>query len=431
MLVALFLVAQAAIPAGGGIVSGTTSGGSNYSGSCAANPTANSPEVVFSWTPSASGTATLYTCSPNTKFDTVLYVRSSLYGSELACNDDTSGCGTGDGSYNADHHGSKITMSVTAGQTYYVFVDGYAWSSGGNLGAFQLTVSPPTPPSLSYTPPAGLQNVFVIWMENADWSSIKGNPSLPYINSLLSSGAHAESYQQLPDGGSCLHPSAPNYLYAETGQDPGFRDNYAPNTSGHLQSGDHLSGYLKRVGISVRNYSQSVPSGICPVDQSGNGGAAVLPLSYFADLTGNGSASDAGCIARHVPLSQFSTDLAAGLTPRYSLITLDDAHSGHDNLAAGDSFLSGFLPPILSSPQVQNNGAVFIVWDEGTSSSGCAPIGLIALSPLAKAGYSNTVPYSHASLLRTMQAIFGVKPYLGAAASANDFSDLFQAGAWK
>jgi hypothetical protein len=439
-MIALLLVAQTIIPPAGGTMTGTTSGASNYSGTCAATNTANAPEAVFSFTPSASGSATFSTCSPNTRFDTVLYVRNALAGSELACNDDTVGCATGDGSPNAGRHGSVVTMNVTAGQTYYLFVDGYAWSSGGSQGAFQLNVQapqgpppppppPPPPTALSYTPPPGIQNVFVIWMENADWSSIHGNSSLPYINSLLSRGAHAENYQQLSvGGGQCLHPSSPNYVYAETGVDPGFRDNAAP--ASHLQStGDHLTTYFAREGISVRNYSSSAAQGVCPVNQDANSGRAVIPLAFFSDLTGGGSASDPGCIARVAPLGQFSTDLSAGLTPRYSIITLDDAHSGHDNLAAGDSFLSGFLPPILASPQYANNGAVFIAWDEGTGSVGCAPIGLIALSPLAKAGYSNTVPYSHASLLRTLQAIFGVRPYIGAAASANDFSDLFQAGA--
>ena len=51
--------------------------------------------------------------------------------------------------------------------------------------------------------------------------------------------------------------------------------------------------------------------------------------------------------------------------------------------------------------------------------------------PLAKAGYSNTVVYSHASLLRSLQAIFGVRPYIGAGASANDFGDLFQPGSFR
>src|SRR5438067_3448689 len=298
MLAVFLLLAQTAIAPAGGAVTGTTSGASRYSGSCAANPTANAPDAVFAWTPAASGTATFNTCSANTKFDTVLYVRSSLSGGDLACNDDTSGCATGDGSANAGRHGSTITMNVTAGQTYYLFVDGYAWSTGGSEGAFQLNVTPPAgsapPPPITYTPPPGIQEVFVIWMENADWSQIKGNSSLPYINSLLSRGAHAENYQQTSIGGQCLHPSTPNYVFAEMGADPGFRDNAAPSTSGHLQSTDHLSGYLARVGLSVRNYSQSVPQGVCPVNQDAGSGRAVLPLSFFADLTGNGSSSDPG-----------------------------------------------------------------------------------------------------------------------------------------
>src|SRR5207237_8414207 len=100
MLAVALLLAQTAIPPAGGAVTGTTSGASRYSGSCAATPTANAPDAVFSWTPAASGTATFNTCSANTKFDTVLYVRSSLSGGDLACNDDTSGCATGDGSAN-------------------------------------------------------------------------------------------------------------------------------------------------------------------------------------------------------------------------------------------------------------------------------------------------------------------------------------------
>ena len=422
MLIALLLVAQAAIPAGGGTVTGTTSGASAYQGSCAAAATDASPEAVLAWTPTVSGTATIKTCSPNTGFDTVMYVRDGNDGSELACNDDTDGCATGDGSDNAGHHGSVVSFDVVAGHTYYVVVDGYADSSGGNQGPFELTVQAPAggPTPLSYTPPAGIQDVFVIWMENANWSAVKGNASAPYINSLLSLGAHAEDYQQVALDGVCLHPSTPNYLYAELGADPGFRDNDGPDA--HLETtGDHLTAYLMREGISVRNYSTSAPGG-CP-DQDANSGQAVLPLQYFSDLRG------AGCGSRTVPLDQFSTDLAEGLTPRYSLITLDDANSGAYSLSEGDSFLSSFLPPILASPQYKNNGAVFIVWDEGSGSTGCANIGLIVLSPLAKHGYANTVPYSHASLLRTLQRIFRVRPYLGDAATANDFSDLFQPGA--
>jgi hypothetical protein len=50
----------------------------------------------------------------------------------------------------------------------------------------------------------------------------------------------------------------------------------------------------------------------------------------------------------------------------------------------------------------------------------------MVLSPLAKGhGYSNAVHYTHSSMLRTMQDIFGVRPYLGDAANAVNLSDLF------
>jgi hypothetical protein len=49
-----------------------------------------------------------------------------------------------------------------------------------------------------------------------------------------------------------------------------------------------------------------------------------------------------------------------------------------------------------------------------------------ALSPLAKAGYTNHVAYSHGSTLRSVQEIFGLTPLLGGAASATNLSDLFR-----
>ena len=64
-----------------------------------------------------------------------MYVRSGTCGgAQVACNDDTTGCGTGEPN---DHHGSTMTLTVTAGQTYYVFVDGY----NGAAGAYSLTVA--------------------------------------------------------------------------------------------------------------------------------------------------------------------------------------------------------------------------------------------------------------------------------------------------
>jgi Lysyl oxidase len=131
------------LPATGGTFTGTTAGASTESGSCAAQ-TALAPEHVFRWTPAVSGAASISTCAAAAGFDTVVYVReASCNGTEVACNDDTEACAIGDGCLTADHHGSVVTPSVTAGQTYFIFVDGFAGSCGGSQGAFTLSVVPP------------------------------------------------------------------------------------------------------------------------------------------------------------------------------------------------------------------------------------------------------------------------------------------------
>jgi hypothetical protein len=131
--------AATVIPAGGGTFTGATSGASVVAPSC--NPTGNSPERVYHWTPSVSGTALIQTCSTTaTTYDTVLSVRrGGCTGTELVCNDDTTGCGTTTDVSNP-HRGSRVSVAVTAGQTYAIVVDGFNGASGN----FSLAVTPPT-----------------------------------------------------------------------------------------------------------------------------------------------------------------------------------------------------------------------------------------------------------------------------------------------
>lgn len=144
--------ASVQVPAEGGTFTGSTSGGSGFAGTCVATDTA--PDRVFQWTPAVSGSATISTCGGTTSFDTALYVRSSSCdGSELACNDDTTGCWTTEPN---DHHGSRLALQVVAGQTYFIVVDGFEGASG----AFTLSIVPPAagPPTstLTATPVATL-----------------------------------------------------------------------------------------------------------------------------------------------------------------------------------------------------------------------------------------------------------------------------------
>jgi hypothetical protein len=129
------------------------------------------------------------------------------------------------------------------------------------------------------------------------------------------------------------------------------------------------------------------------------------------------------------------TNTVTNTVARYNFITpndcdnMHDACNGNDPIKQGDTWLSNNVPTILNSQAYKDGGALFITWDEAASGDG--PIGLIVLSPAAKGhGYTNSNPilpytYTHSSLLRTLEEVFGVSPLLGDAANATDLGDLF------
>ena len=127
----------------GGTFTGITSGASTLTG-CVAQ-TSGAPEQVFQWTPTTSGIAIVETCGGTTAFDTVVYVRTGpcSTGTIIGCNDDTSACTVTSTCANREHHGSHVAVSVTAGTTYYVVVDGYAGSCSGSSGPFTLRIVAP------------------------------------------------------------------------------------------------------------------------------------------------------------------------------------------------------------------------------------------------------------------------------------------------
>ena len=276
-----------------------------------------------------------------------------------------------------------------------------------------------------------VQTVFIILMENHDWSSIKGSSSAPYINNtLLPMASHAEQYYNPPG----LHPSLPNYIWLEAGTNLGISNDGTP-TQNHQSSTNHLVTLLKNAGIPWRSYQEDICGCLCPLVATNKYYPKHNPMVYFDDVTNTNNANSAYCIANMRPYSQLAGDLASNTVARYNFITPNQCNDMHgdtgcpvtDTIRAGDNWLSNNIPAILNSQAYSNGGAIFIAWDEGAGTSD-GPIGMIVISPLAKGGgYSNTLHYTHSSTLRTLQEIFNVTPLLGDAANATDLSDLFSA----
>jgi len=268
-------------------------------------------------------------------------------------------------------------------------------------------------------PPGGsnhIQTVFLILMENHNWSSITSSAA-PYINHvLLPAASRATQYFNPPH----LHPSLPNYLWLEGGTSFGVHNDGNPSAN-HQSSHAHLSTLLTQAGISWKGYMEGISGGTCPTSDSGKYAVRHDPFVYFDDVT-----TPAGnCVAHVRPYTEFQGDLAANTVARYNFITPNLCNDMHDcSVQTGDTWLSHEVPKILASQAYLDDGVIFLTWDEAGSGDG--PIGMIVLSPHAKGGgYTNSIHYTHSSLLRTIQEIFGVTPLLGDAANATDLGDLF------
>ncbi|MGH2517080.1 MAG: alkaline phosphatase family protein [Ktedonobacterales bacterium] len=281
-----------------------------------------------------------------------------------------------------------------------------------------------TLPAQSYTPsPGALPNfshIFVIVMENSEYGDIIGSSNAPYINSL------AHTYGLATQDYAVTHPSLPNYLALAGGDTFGVTTDCndcfvnAPNLVDALDAGHK----------TWRAYMESMPTpcftgDAYPYMQKHD------PFIYFDDIRN----TPARC-NNIVPLTGLASDLSAGAVPDFAWITPNMCHDMHDcSTATGDAWLAHEVPLILASTAWKQGGALFITWDEGTSSNGCCAyangghIATLVISPLGKPRFQSATPHDHYSLLRTVTDAWNLtEPGHAADPASAPYTEFFTAG---
>jgi hypothetical protein len=252
-------------------------------------------------------------------------------------------------------------------------------------------------------------HIFIIVMENEAAAAIFGAVGAPYINGIGARFAEALDYYAVS------HPSLPNYLALTEGTpNPLDGTDCSVGPSCHV-AGSHTN-VVDEIEASGRTwvaYMESMPAP-CTITDAGEYAVRHDPFVYFDDIR-DGAGSRC---ARHVlpyDASEFDAQLAAGSVPDYVWITPNLCNDGHDACGGDpvrhtDQWLAQNIPPILASPAFQQNGVLFVVWDEGTTNDACCGQGgggglvaLFAISPLARSGLRSTQQANHYSLLRTIE----------------------------
>lgn len=262
-----------------------------------------------------------------------------------------------------------------------------------------LQPSPTPSPQASPTPQAPSSHVFVIVMENRSYDQALAGP---FTASLAAQYGVATNYHGVS------HPSLPNYLALTSGSTWGVADD-----GYHPLPATGLGRQLTQAGITWRAYMEGM-SGTCfssPYPYA----LKHDPFPYYGSR----------CPAEVVPFSRFSGDLARGDVARFVWITPGLCNDGHDcSTAVADRFLSQLVPEIMGTPAFQQNGLLFITWDEGEDSAN--HVLTLVIRPGATPARSGAY-HDHYSLLATIEDRFGLAR-MGYAAGAASLRELVVSG---
>ena len=226
------------------------------------------------------------------------------------------------------------------------------------------------------------KTVFVIAMENHNWMQpstqtsphqIFQNPAAPFINSLVNGTSGISNQVAYANGyinaGAGIHPSEPNYIWAEAGTNLGVNNDdnpyHADCTADTVKTtNQHLSAFLTVARKSWKSYQEdtdvdatntplpasswTVPlfstSGVYAAPGSNadnysnqfNYASKHNPMVFFTDTNGGCNTSTSNPLRlNYAPLQQLALDLANNAVADYTWITPNQFNDQHSTLANG------------------------------------------------------------------------------------------------
>jgi len=255
-------------------------------------------------------------------------------------------------------------------------------------------------------------HVYLIVLENEERSSIIGNPAAPYINSLAGRYGLATNYTAIG------HPSQPNYIALASGSTDGVTDDGNHDISARSIF-DQLDGSGRTWRVAAQNDRPGCNASATA--SAGQDGPGTYARKHNPAISFTSISRDPTRCSRITDLHAF--DPAAA---NFTWIVPNLCNTMHDcPIATGDAWLASFLPGILGSSAYKQAGLVLITFDEGTTNiGGGGQVATLVISPLAKTGFVSAVAHDHYSLLRTIQAAWGL-PCLAQSCNANDLGEFF------
>jgi phosphatidylinositol-3-phosphatase len=284
------------------------------------------------------------------------------------------------------------------------------------LAATPVLGAPVPAPKLPKVPHA-----FVIVMENEENTALMGNPQAPYINSWITKYGYAANYYGV------THPSLPNYLALTAGSYFKTFD----DSDGHRYSGTNIVDQMESHHLSWKAYMEGMPRVGFTGDSYPTSKIDLYERKHNPFMMYRDVLNSAARRANVVPGVRIFHDLKVGHVPTLSFISPNLCHDMHGIKAphspcppnqkalikTGDAALHVLVGSIFHSPAWVGDSTIFIVWDEGTTVTGCCGSpkgdggGKVVTIVIARTGVRHFVShtaYNHYSLLKTLEDVWGL-----------------------
>lgn len=315
------------------------------------------------------------------------------------------------------------------------------------------------------------EHIFVIIEENHSFDEVIGNPAAPYINRL------AKEYGLASEFFAEVHPSEGNYVAMLGGDSFGIHDDDAfwckpgdhERACPHADASDYVAhtvtarsliDQLNEKGLAWKGYFQDIPAPGYGLERSaGDSGrpAALYAAKHNGFMNFKVVQRDPDRAEKIVGFEQLARDLVADRAPAFAHIVpnqCDDMHGLDEGapsdcrhsdeaglIGRADAMAAQLVRQITSAKlwKEPGNSAIVITWDEGGHSNrsnhaeGCcgAAVGnpsnfgggwipTIVITNHGPRGVTDPTPYNHYSLLRSIEAAFGLSEFVGHAADTSD-----------
>lgn len=253
---------------------------------------------------------------------------------------------------------------------------------------------------------APFQKVMVIVFENA---SFEDAANQPFFKELAARGLLLTNYHAI------THPSQPNYVAMVAGTTEGV-----PGDDHADLDFRHIGDLLEERGKSWKVYAEGYPGGCFRHMETGRYVRRHVPFISFKDVQ-----ADPRRCAKVVDAAAFDADVAAGALPDYSFYVPDLDHDGHEtSVEFADRWFEGKFRPLLGNPPFSRGLLLIVTFDEG-SFLGDNRIYTAAVGDGIQPGTVSDAPFTHYSLLRSIEDNFGLGTLGREDAKARSFAALW------